>query len=96
MLDEKEKNINILKEESKKKDIILNNKNSKIDELTFELDEIKLKNKQQNMVTLLTKLKNTEIKVPIVVEKIIEEDDNNIKFPEKSKTLIVKRRKRII
>ena len=96
ILDERDKCIYIFKEESKKKDILLNNKNSKIDNLTFELDEIKLKNKQHNMVSLLTKLKNTESKVPIIVEKMIEENTNNIKFPETSKALLVKRRKRII
>jgi hypothetical protein len=96
LLQEKIFHNNNLQEDLKNKESILNNKNEKINELNIELEEIKHKNKQQNMVSLLTKLKTNEIKVPIVVEKEIEPESNdNIKYPDKTKALLIKRRKNV-
>ena len=72
LLQEKNLHINILQDELKNKEISLNNKIEKINDIEIELDDIKHKNKQQNMVTLLTKLKTNEIKVPIVIEQELE------------------------
>ena len=97
LLQEKNLHINILQDELKNKEISLNNKTEKINDIEIELDDIKHKNKQQNMVTLLTKLKTNEIKVPIVVEQELEQENTeNINFPNKTrKDILVRRRKNI-
>jgi hypothetical protein len=87
----------ILQEDLKNKDILLNNKTDKNNELLLELQEIKHKNKQQNMVSLLTKLKTNEIKVPIIVQTEINNDDD-IEYINKNNNLkskLIKNRRKI-
>ena len=96
VLHDKTAHNSVLQEELKNKEILLNNKTEKINELNLELESIKHKNKQQNMVSLLTKLKTTDVKVPIVVQEMVETESNdNIKHQNSTKSLLIKRRKKV-
>ena len=96
LLHDKTSHNNVLQEDLKNKEMLLNNKTEKINELSLELEDIRHKNKQQNMVSLLTKLKTNDIKIPIVVEEPIEAEQNNtIKYPNNTKALLIKRRKKV-
>jgi hypothetical protein len=97
LLQEKNIHLNILQDELKNKEISLNNKTEKINNIELELEDVRYKNKQQNMVSLLTKLKTNEIKVPIIIQEDLEtENTENINFPNKTKKdILLRRRKKI-
>ena len=97
LLYEKQNNIDTLEIDLKNKEILLNNNTDIIKDLNVELDELKKKVKQQDIVKLLTKLKSDENKCPIIVMENEELDNktNVVKFMDESKLNLIKRRKKI-
>ena len=97
LLYEKQNHINTLEMDLKNKEILINDKMNIVENLDKELEELKQKIKQQNIVKLLTKLKSDEIKYPIIVmeNEDLDKKTNVVKFTDESKINLIKRRKNI-
>ena len=94
---EKQKHIDILEDDLKNKEMLINDNTNIVNNLNQELEELKKKVKQQDIVKLLTKLKSDDTKSPIIImeNEDLDNKTNVVKFMDESKINLIKRRKKI-